>query len=322
MCRVSSYTLAVLALWAGSSRAQYIGPGSTPQGDYLRGVGVATFGMGVYTRATAEANAIDVNTTILWNEYVAAVIRQDNLEKAEHRALVLEERLKNYKAILERIKENPEDRDVMNGDALNARLDSLNDPKIHESSFRLGRVPLPVDVVRRIPFRFDEQGGQFSMQRLSARGKRWPIALRTEDFAVERKEYERAIDHALEQQVEGKIRPEAIVAVEKAVAALEGKRHLVNRAAADILSVEARDFLRELGRVPNLLKSRSIELAIGDLERYSGTTVNDLREFMHSHKLRFGGARTVEERTLYPELYAALKQQLEIVNGKAGGDAR
>src|SRR5260221_109084 len=124
MCRVSSYTLAVLALWAGSSRAQYIGPGSTTQGDYLRGVGVAAY------------------------------------------------------------------------------------------------------------------------------GKRWPIALRTDDFAVERREYERAIDHALEQQVEGKVHPEAIVAVEKAVAALEGKRHRVNRADNDVLTIETRDFLRELARVP------------------------------------------------------------------------
>jgi hypothetical protein len=310
MYRIALSALALVVLWATTSRSQLIGPF---EGDYLRGVGINRYGYGVYSEAVA--NSINVNTTIRWNEYLAAVAKNEIREKAEYRAAVLAERLMNYKAILDRIRENPEARDVLNGDALNSVLEKLNDPKIHESSSRLGKVPLPVDVVRRVTFRLDEQGRRFSMQRLTARGKnKWPIALRAEEFATERQAYELAIDHALEQQIEGKILPEAIVAVEKAVFALDAKRHLVNRPNTDQLSIDTNTYIKELREVPNLLKSHAIERAIGDLEIYSGTTVNDLREFMHTHKLRFGGAQTTEERKLYPDLYAALKQQLQVVS--------
>jgi hypothetical protein len=307
--RISTAALAVLAMWAATTRAQYIAPGSTPEGDYLRGVGIAAYGMGYFNRQTAEANAINVNTAIVWNEYVAAVARNEIREKAEYRASVFAERARNYKAILDRILKNPEELDVMNGNALNAVLEQLNNRRVDESTARFGTVPLPADVVRRIPFRLNEQAVRFSMKQLAARGKdKWPIALRTETFAQERKDYERAIDYALEQQIEGKMLPEAIAAVEQAVNALINKKYLVNRPNGDLLSIEVNNYLHDLQEVPRLLKSHDVERVIGDMEKYSGRTVNDLRVFMQEHKLRFAGARTVEERRLYPDLYAALFQ--------------
>ena len=58
---------------------------------------------------------------------------------------------------------------------------------------------------------------------------------------------------------------------------------------------------------------RSIEQALGEIDKYSGTTVNDLRLFMQKYNLRFDAAKTPEERKLYPALYAALQQQREKV---------
>ena len=54
----------------GTAQAQYIGAGSTPAGDYLRGVGIAAYGMGIYNERTAVANSINTETFIRWNEYV------------------------------------------------------------------------------------------------------------------------------------------------------------------------------------------------------------------------------------------------------------
>ena len=51
--------LAVLALFEGSTQAQFITAGSTPEGDYLRGVGIAGWGMGLYNLNTAQANSIN-----------------------------------------------------------------------------------------------------------------------------------------------------------------------------------------------------------------------------------------------------------------------
>jgi len=58
MSRTSLAAFLIL-IWAASpAQAQFafVGPGSTVQGDYLRGVGVAAFGMGIYNHETAIAS--------------------------------------------------------------------------------------------------------------------------------------------------------------------------------------------------------------------------------------------------------------------------
>ena len=54
--------------WSSSPRSEAtprlssIGAGSTPQGDYLRGVGIAAMGMGIYNEKTAIAKSINLDT--------------------------------------------------------------------------------------------------------------------------------------------------------------------------------------------------------------------------------------------------------------------
>jgi hypothetical protein len=315
MLRISLGTLVVLCLAGTASWAQlFVGPGSTVQGDYLRGVGVAAFGMGVYNKATAEANSINLDTSIRWNEYVSSVLKNENRENALHRQAEIAKREENYNKIERRIRENPEERDVQNGDALNAELDKLLDPKLSSSFFLNSPVPLSVDAIRAIPFKLDAEGVRFSMQRLSPKGKgKWPVALQDARFASERSTYERAFDNALEQQINGKMSLDAIVAVETAVEDLYVKLDRVVKPGEDKLYLEAKRRLNELNDSAKLLKSHKIEGVIGELDKYSGTTVNDLRLFMEKNKLRFGRAENAQERELYPMLYAILKQQRERV---------
>ena len=63
-----------------------------------------------------------------------------------------------------------------------------------------------------------------------------------------------------------------------------------------------------------MLKTQAIELALGELDRYAGTTVNDLRVFMLRHKLQFADAGTPDERELFPQLYAKLGEQKDRVS--------
>ena len=53
--RTSLMGLVILAALETSASAQFIGAGSTIEGDYLRGVGVAAMGMGIYNEKTAIA---------------------------------------------------------------------------------------------------------------------------------------------------------------------------------------------------------------------------------------------------------------------------
>src|SRR5437763_14620242 len=163
----------LIPILAGTcAHAQVIFPGATPEGDYLRGVGIAAQGMGSYNLQTAQANQINTETFIRWNEYVDAVIRTQVRELAARRAA----RRAEYDELHARRRENPNDLDVLKGDALNDVLKQLLDPKISESAIRYAEVPLPGDVIRQIPFMLAEDKAKFSMNRLTLRGKaKWPV---------------------------------------------------------------------------------------------------------------------------------------------------
>lgn len=62
MFRMLLATLAVLALVNCRAPAQFITAGSTLEGDYLRGVGIAGWGMGLYNLNTAQAESIHTDT--------------------------------------------------------------------------------------------------------------------------------------------------------------------------------------------------------------------------------------------------------------------
>jgi hypothetical protein len=321
MSRTCLATLLALASLETGARAQglgvgYLGAGSTPAGDYLRGVGVAATGMGNFNYLTAQADSINTDTYIRWNEYLYNAAKNENRENAEHRAKMIAQHKAEYAAILKRIRENPEELDLMKGDALNSVLDQLMDPRISESSFRYAEVQLPVDIVKSIPFKLAEKNEKFSMSRLSPKGNgKWPVAFQDDAFAPERKNYERALDDALEQAIEGKMSLEAIRGVEVAVEDLRRKLDKVLAPSTERHYMEARKRLDELSTSARLLKTHKIEMALGEIDKYAGTTVNDLRVFMQKYNLRFAIVETPDERRLYPELYTSLVQQRDKVVG-------
>ncbi len=124
----------------------------------------------------------------------------------------------------------------------------------------------------------------------------------------------------LEEAVEGKAQMSKIARIQRAVEELAQKldreidpdtdRRALNEAALQLKSLRttARQF-----------ETQGVQQALGEIDKYSGTTVNDLRIFMRKYNLTFGKAESPEERKLYPELYEALQIQREKMAG--GGRA-
>jgi hypothetical protein len=312
--RTALVNIFVLSSLGSVAQAQWISAGSTPQGDYLRGLGIAAWGLGSFNLNTAQAESINVDTAIRLNEYLAAVAETSRRQYVERRTAQSKENNANYEKIRQRIRESPEEHDVENGDSLNAVLQQLLDAKVSDSAFRIAsfQVPLPVDVIRMIPFKLSEKGEKFSMNRLTVKGKgKWPVALQDDRFDRERRRYERAIDKALEQAVESKMQIPAIESIETAADDLFLRLNEVLGPRDDRLYTEAKQRQTDLKAVARLLKTEKIERAIGEIDKYSGTTVKDLMDFMQAHNLRFAATENPDERRLYPELYAALVQQRE-----------
>jgi hypothetical protein len=306
----------IVGLLAASARAQLITAGSTPEGDYLRGLGIAGWGLGLYNLNTAQAESINVDTYIRFDQYVGEVVKAQTREYVARKMFDAQKLKQFYNDYRKHILESPEARDILVGDALNDVLRQLLDPKVSESTFRaVGyQVPLPIDWMRRIPFALSEKGERFSMDRLSLKGKgKWSVALQDDRFQREKRAYERALDKALEQATDGKMQIAAIEEVDARADDLFRKLNEVVGPTDDRLYVEAKERLTELQSTVRLLKTEKIERAIGELSKYSGTTINDLKLFMQRHNLRFAAAKTPEERSLFPELYARLVQQRDKV---------
>ncbi len=233
MHRALVATLLVWTVAAGTASAQVFFPGSTIQGDYLRGVGIAAWGMGTYNLNTAQANSINVDTGIRLNEYLAAVAQHSLENYVARRDALAAHNKEMYKADQQRIRESPDEHDLMTGNALDVILQDLLNSNVGESTFRSQQyeVPLPVDVIRKIPFRIPDQADRFSMVRLSPTGKaKWPVALQDDRFTAYRHGYERALDKVLEQAIAGKIQVAAIEAVEAAVDDLSRRLERSHRA--------------------------------------------------------------------------------------------
>jgi hypothetical protein len=316
MYRSGVAALVVLASIGCTAEAQIIFGGSTPEGDYLRGVGIADWGMGLYNLNTAQANSINLDTAIRGNEYVAAVAKEQTREYVARKLGEATKVKEFYKQEQARLLEKPESHDVEDGRALNIVLKQLWDSNVGESTFRSSalQVPLPVDMVRHIPFKLDEKGEKFSMERLSLKGKgKWSVAFQDNRFQYVKKAYERALDKALEQAIDGKMQIAAIEELERKGDDLLARLNEVVGPSSDRLYIEAKERVKELQSTVRLLKTEKIERAIGEIDKYSGTTINDLKLFMLQHNLRFSAAKTPEEKLLLPDLYARLVQQRDKV---------
>ncbi len=318
--KVGPIALIALAASASLAEAQYIGAGSTAPGDYLRGVGVAAWGMGEFNRNTAIGYSITVDANIRGDTYIQQVLRadRDNYAKLVRQRMAKEQA--GYNAIVERIRDHPERLDVFRGSALNAIFDQLNDPGIQEASLRTAPVAIPREMIRRIPFKLDQKGLIFSLQRLTARGKgKWPPAFQQDPYASALKEYERAIDEAMDQMIDGKITNPTIDRYKAAVTDLTNRLEREYAEAGipttDTRYREAKTRLREMEKATELMKTHKSQSIMAAMDRYQGKNVNDLRKFMLEHNLRFADANpeSEDERTLYVDLYAALDEVRKIV---------
>ena len=184
-------------------------------------------------------------------------------------------------------------------------------------------MPIPREMLRRIPFKMDEKGLVFSIQRLTARGKgKWPVAFQQDDFEAERKAYDKAIDQALGEMIDGKVNEETIKAYDDAVAALSKKLQARFGMKTDLLYTDANRRVHEMEKASRLLKTLKMQPVMAELDRYTGQTVNDLRLFMLAHNLLFAAADSADERRMYTELYASIDtvRRMMIAQRPNGGD--
>lgn len=313
--------LALPAVAAGTATAQglSVGPGSTVPGDILRGQAAMAVGAGIYTLNSAEARSIDANTAMALSQFTYNSMRQHNRDRQEKLARQLKHSIDVYKLKQSQLRDNPDYADLLRGDTLNIVLQDLWDPEIPPSDLRSVMVLLPVSSVHALPFQVARMGGVISRRTLTVdNGNGWPVELKTAALDAQRKAYLQAVDTLLELNMEEKLTLDSIRAVQKAIDDLKaGVERTIPQ--TDRFYIPAQGFLRELSEQARLVESGVVRNCLADIEKYHGTTVADLVEFMRWYNLRFAPAKEGSpERELYPELYEALVAQRDQLAKRMG----
>jgi len=292
------------------------GWGGTAQGDIARGLGCFNMGAGIYNRQTAIARSINTDTEIRWNQYVYLSQKEATREYFARRDAAIAKDKNAYDALMKRIQDNPTARDVENGDALNAALDQLSDPRIHSSALRMADAPIAARSIREIPFRNASEAVTFSLAQLKA-SSQWPAVLLEPRFASERADFETLVDEVRKENADnGQIAPGTLSKLRGVASRLKDK--LAAMPLEDTAeNQEALKFVKTVTALTRLLEKPEIDEVLKELEKIEKTTVGNLLAFMHTFNLRFAPATTPRQRLVYNELFPILDQTRDRIISEA-----
>ncbi len=322
MNRLSRLAVALFcALWAvqgGMAQAQWGFPGGfggfcwggwgvgTAEGDIARGMGLYAQGMGFYERQTAEARSIDTDTVMRWNQFVHESQMNSNCLRQQRLAGARDRNTRLTDEIQKRLRDNPDPSDIHRGDALNAALDEIDDPRVYAKALQGAKVKIGGENIRQIPFRYASAAITFSIHQLT-KGP-LPASLQTPEFEVDREAF-KALDQQITEPIAEAKEPDPAT-VEKLIAVI----YAAEEKAARLLPRntrprnEADRFLKGLHGLAAMLKTPAIDVILGGVENRPDATLGELLNFMTAFNLRFGVASTPQQRQIYSTLYPKLVQ--------------
>jgi hypothetical protein len=302
----------ILSMSEGTVHAQWGWGGwggwgaATPGGDYARGLGYFNMGAGVYNLDTAQARAINTDTLMRWNQYLYEAHLEATRQYVAKRDGDAAKNKAVYNEILKNLREHPTARDVENGDALNAALDQLSDPRISSSSLKIATSPVDAQVIKDIPFRNASEAITIVLSQVKAASK-WPSALNNDRFAPDKKTFEEIVDKVRAEDEEGDISAESLTRAKNLVNSLRAK---IESTPFDNLaqSQEASKFIKTLAGLVRMLEKPDTREAFDQLRMVKTSSLGNLLAFMHIYNLRFGAATTPRQRIIYEQLFPLLDE--------------
>jgi hypothetical protein len=314
----------ILSVSTGSAHAQgwgwggWGGWGETPQGAYARGMGYYAQGLGQYNLNTAQARSINTDTYMRWNQYLYEAHLEATRRYVAKRDGDAAKNKASYNEIMKNIQDHPTARDVENGDALNAALDQLSDPRISSSSLKIATASIPAEIVKDIPFHNASEAVTIVLSQVKE-AKKWPAALDGDRFIEEKKVFEEIADKARKEDEEGDIAPDTLKKAHDLVNSLQGKL-----AAQPLDSVkanqEASRFVKTLAGLVRMLEKPDTKAALDQLKMVKTTTLGNLIAFMHIYNMRFGAATSPHQKLIYDQLYPLLDDVRDRITKESRSD--
>ena len=297
--------------WGGGG-----GVGSTV-GQAEKGYGVAAAGQGILDEDDAVAGSINTDTVMRYNQYLynSRVEAERRYNAVQTRRLNLDKA--HYEQRQARVRDNPSNEDIDNGDALNVLLSQMTDPKLHRGpGLRLANDSVSPEAIKDIPFRDETDAITLSLDELTD-PEDWPLPLRSDVFKAEREAFQKAVDDALAEDKDGgTLKPETIAKVRDAVARLYRKVGDTIPKTKQPDHLQATNYLKGLAGLAKTLEKPNVEKLLSELEKVKTTSVGNLVNFMHAYNLRFAPATTAKQRAVYHDLYPLMASSRNKLTGQ------
>jgi hypothetical protein len=293
----------------------YGGWGATPQGDFARGAAAYAMGAGIYNYDTAVAESINADTAIRVNQYVF----ESTMEAARrHAARVNAEFMRDkslYDAHQKQIQDNPTPQQIENGDALNAAVAQLSDPRLGSSALRAANAPVEAKVIAEIPLQNASERVTIMLDELKG-ALNWPAVFEEARFVPDKKAFDDVIARARREDEAGDISPKTLQEAKDLIKDLRAKLEAQPLKDPDD-NREAWRFIKSYTILVGLLDKPDIRQALSELRKVKNTNIGNLLGFMHAFNLRFGPATTLREKQAYHQLYGVMDQTRDQILAEA-----
>ena len=323
--------LVVLALglsaWAQDARAQWGYPrgyggygrggwgsmADDPASGYMTGLGNFARGQGAYEVANAQAQAINYETMVKWNQTLRA--RQKEIQEQQARDDA--RRRAQRDARVSRA-------ELADGTTLNNLLSRISDfdPAAVKSS--KASAPLGPGAIREIPFEWNTEAVSACIDDMRGRGP-MPDVLEGDRFADDRAALAKAADAALKEDAKGDVSRETMRQLLDAISDFRAKFVKdVPETNSDYPDGSA--YFSTLASLACLLHDPSMKKTLAEIDNFPNPTLGRLIAFMQSYNLRFGPATSDRQVRIYEGLASMLAAVLKDVNRAtpappaAGGD--
>jgi hypothetical protein len=305
VCIVSATPARAQWGWGWGGWGGWGGEVGSTLGDIARGAGYFNIGAGIYNQQTAVANSINADTLIRLNNYWYNSYLESRRMYHETKEYNIQKNKVSYDKIMDRLNNHPTRYDVENGDALNAVLTELSDPKIQRSALQSSaKDMLDATDVRDIPFKNNSEVVTIILSDLK-KATSWPAVLDNDLFAEEKRAFAEVVDTALKEDEVGDISSETMNKANALVEHLKAK--LEQHPLPEFRDQQAaQKWLKTLAGLIRMLGMPDTKEAFDKLKEVKQTSVGALLGFMQSFNLRFGPATTPREKMVYNKLYPAL----------------
>jgi hypothetical protein len=239
-----------------------------------------------------------------WNQYAYMSNLEQSRRHAERKNAEMARNKSLYDAHQKQLRENPERRQIENGDALNAAVTDLSDPRLGSAAMYAGTAPVPASLIAEVPFLFASERVTIMLDGMRESVK-WPEVFQDERFTAAEKQFDELRAKLRAEAQEGDISARTLREARAYVNDLRAKLDAQPLKDPDDQK-DAMTFIAHCQSLLDLMEHPDIRPAILELRKLTDTRVGNLLGFMNAFNLRFGPTTTPKQRQAYSQLYEIL----------------